>query len=390
MNRPTRQYQAVRVTLAGLALGVTILAAVPAFADAGRVLRAGRWVTPKGEIQPNALVVIQNGVVTQVGGEPPAELTVDDYPPAVLCPGLIDIDAVLGVRSGLSERRSAIQPELSAADAFNRFTSQRAKALAAGVTTFAIMPDDQNVIGGQIAICQTAGDTGVLEAAGPLKLSISPAAFKVDREPTSREGALGLLRETLDAARANPAEHPLLKRLLAGERIGVLTAPTGADVLTATQLAGEYGLRLVLIHEHDARQVAEITAERIEGVIVGPLDFFSSPRDARAAGQFSVVGVPVAIAGGLPYESADSLRIGANVAVGAGLSPQAARSAITSVPAKLLGVDDRVGAIAEGRQADFVLFTGDPLDLRSRVLAVYVAGRRVYPAEPRRVQGGHR
>ena len=388
VNCPTQQRRANRLAFAGVAFGALVCTALPAWAEAGRVIRADRWVTPEGAIQPNALVVIQDGVITQIGGEPPVKLAVDDYSPAVLCPGLIDIQAALGVQGGLSERRSAIQPELTAADAFNRFTSQRAAALAAGVTTFAIMPDNQNIIGGQIAVCQTTGNSGVLEAAGPMKLSISPAAFKVDREPTSREGALGLLRETLNTARRTPAEHPLLARLLAGERTGVLAAPTGADVLTATQLADEYGLRLVLIHEHDARQVAALATERVEGVIVGPLDYLSSPRDARGAGQFAAAGVPVAIAGGLPYESADSLRIGANVAVGAGLSPEAARSAITSVPARLLGVNDRVGAIAEGRLADLVLFTGDPLDLRSRVLAVYVAGRRVYPAEPRRVSGG--
>jgi hypothetical protein len=263
-------------------------------------------------------------------------------------------------------------------------------ALAAGVTTFALAPDDQNLVGGRIAVCQTSGPNGqpvVLTDAGPLKLSIAPESFKQDREPTSRAGAIGLLRERIEAARQSGSETDPLAAFAAGRLPGVFATPSAADVLAALRLKADYGVQLVLIHTRDARLVAEQTAGQVAGVIVGPLDLGVGRREALAAGIFEHRGVPAALAGGLPARPADSLRIAAAVAARAGLSAEAARRAITAVPAELLGVGDRIGRIQEGYRADLVVFSGDPLDLRSRVLAVYVAGQRVYVPDLKALEG---
>jgi imidazolonepropionase-like amidohydrolase len=293
----------------------------------------------------------------------------------------------------LAEQQSSIQPQIRAADAFNRFSVQLRRALAAGVTTFALAPDDQNLIGGRIALCQTAGPEGqprVLSDAGPLKLSLAQDALKFDREPTSRSGALGLLRETIEAARGDTRTDATLAAFATGRLPAVLTAPTGADVLAAVQLNADYGVRLVLVHTLDARRVAELATGKLVGVIVGPLSLTAGEREAAAAGYFERHGVAVALAGGLPGTPPDNLRIGAAVAARAGLTPAAARRAITAVPAELLGVADRVGVLQAGHQADLVVFSGDPLDLRARVLAVYVGGQRVYRANANSSQGEER
>ncbi len=353
------------------------------------VIQAGAYIDGDGEIQTGAVVVIVDGLIARVGGELPGGVPVENYPRAVLCPGLIDCGAALGVWGGLSERRDAIQSRVSARDAFDRFSGQLQAALAAGVTAFALAPDDQNLVGGRIAICQTGGPDGrphVLTDAGPLKLSLSPAAFKRDREPTSRGGAIGLLRDTIANARAAADDDPLAA-FAAGRITGFFAVPSGADVLAALALADEFGLRVVPIHTHDARLVAEQVAGRVPGVVVGPLDLTAERRDALAAATFEHQGVPVALAGGLPQHSPDNLRIAAAVAARAGLSPAAARLAITKVPADLLGVSDLIGAIKQGGRADLVVFSGDPLDLRSRVVAVYVGGQRVYYAETAGVYG---
>jgi imidazolonepropionase-like amidohydrolase len=167
----------------------------------------------------------------------------------------------------------------------------------------------------------------------------------------------------------------------------VLTAPSGADVLTAIELAEKFQIRLVVAHTADVHRVAESAAGKLAGFIVGPLDLSSGPRTARAAGLLEARKIPVAIAGGLPQTSADSLRVGAALAARAGLSPAAARRAITSAAAELLGVSDRLGAVAVGQRADLVVFSGDPLDLRTRVLAVYVGGLRVHLASPAEAEG---
>jgi imidazolonepropionase-like amidohydrolase len=345
------------------------------------VIQAGAYVNPGGEIKPDAVLLVEDGLIVRVGGAVPSGVPVDAYPRAVVCPGLIDCHAALGVSGGLSERQQALQPHASARDAFNRFSGQLQAALAAGVTTFALAPDDQNLVGGRIAICQTSGPEGkpqVLSDPGPLKLSLDPVSFKQDREPTSRGGALGLLRDTIAAARTAAEDSDPLTAFATGKLTGLFATPSGADVLAVLALAEEFGLRVVPIHTRDARLVAEELAGRVPGVVVGPLGLSAAQREALAPATFERQDVPVALAGGLPARSADSLRIAAAVATRAGLSPEAARRAITGVPARLLGVDEHIGVIEKGHRADLVVFSGDPLDLRARVLAVYVGGQRVH------------
>jgi len=356
--------------------------------SARRVLQAAAYVDAEGQIAKGGVLVIDGEKIVQLGGDPPADLPVDAYPGAVLCPGLIDCHSALGALGGLSERQQAVQPRVNARDAFDRYSRQLRQALAAGVTTFALAPDDRNLIGGQIAICQTAGPDGrprLLTNAGPLKLSLSAQTFRPDRDPTSRSGALGLLRETIEggrgSSRAAAGSDDPVTAFAAGRLTGFVTAPSGADVLACLQLAQDYGLRLVPIHTVDARRVAETVAGRVAGIVIGPFDLTTGQRAAVAAGLFARHGTPVAIAGGLPTSPPDSLRLAAAVAARAGLAPPAARRAITAVPAELLGIGDRVGELSAGHQADVVVFSGDPLDLRSRVLAVYVAGRRAYWAQ---------
>jgi len=352
------------------------------------VIAAGGWVDPNGALQAGRAIVIEKGVIQRMGDEAPEGLRVDHYPGAVVCPGLVDCLAQLGVDGSLSEREKPVQPRLDARDALNRYSTQLQGALAAGVTTFALAPDDQNLIGGRIAVCGFGADGKpvVLSTPGPWKLSLSPAVLKQDREPTSRGGAVGLLRDTLEAARKAGAADPLAT-LVDGKTPAILTAPSGADVLSGVELAGQFGLKLVLVHTEDARKVAEAVAGHAGGVVVGPLDLSTGPRNAAAAAVLEKHGVPVALAGGLPARPADSLRIAATVAARAGLSKNAARRAITSVPAEMLGVAERAGTLAVGRAADVVVFSGDPLDLRSRVLAVYVAGQRVYGGPESPAQG---
>lgn len=361
-----------------------------------RTIRTTTYIDADGKLADGAVVLLNGKSIAQVGGDVPADVPLDSYPGAVLSPGLIDCQAMLGTSSALSERQNALQPQINARDAFNRFSPQLQAALAAGVTTFALTPDDQNLIGGRIAICQTAGPEGqprILTDAGPLRLSLAPEAFKVDREPTSRIGALGMLREAIEGARGSQPVDETFAAFATGKQTGFLTAPSGADALAGLALAEAFGLKLVLCHTTDARRVtAQISGSsappaQLAGIIVGPFDLTTGPRDTAAAGLFARRGLPVAIAGGLPGTSADSLRIGAALAARAGLSSEAARRAITAVPAELLGVGDRIGAIRPGQQADIVVFSGDPLDLRARVLAVYVAGRRVYSADTAVPQG---
>lgn len=374
----------VLATLLGMG-GIAARAQADVAADV--LIEAAGFIAPDGKIVRRPRVLVQGGRIAAPDADAPHGVAVHSYPPgAVVSAGLIDCAAAIGAQGGLAERGQAVQPAIRAADAFNRYSYQLARACKAGVTAFALAPDDSHLIGGQIAICLTAGGRpgrppALLTADGPVHLSLAPDAFMVDREPTSRGGAVSLLRTTVQRAREAKAAGPLAE-FARGQRAGILAAPSGADVLTAVELSQTYGLRLAVKHTDDAHLVAESLTGKLAGVIVGPLDFSASPRTARAAGLLEAQKIPVAIAGGLPQAPPDSLRIGAAVAARAGLSAEAARRAITLVPAELLGVADTIGSIESGKRGDLVVFSGDPLDLRSRVLAVYVGGVRVFAASP--------
>ncbi|MBI5863712.1 MAG: amidohydrolase family protein [Planctomycetes bacterium] len=343
-----------------------------------RALKAAAIVAPDGSIQTGGKLVLRDGVIEKVGGDLPGDIPVDSFDGGVICPGLIDSLGSLSALGSQSESETAIQPGLRGGDALDRFHPHLRAALEAGVTAFALGSDDENIIGGRIAICSTdrSGGDLVIQSSGPMKLSLSPAAFVPDRDPTSRSGAVGALRAALSAARDSKSDADPLKGLVSGKVAVLAVAPNGADVLSLLQLGREFGLKLALVHSTDARDVAGAVGKG-GNVIVGPLLFESSEREATAAAVFEAAKVNVAIGGGLPVRPADSLRIGAAVAARNGLSPAAARRAVTIVPAEILGVADRIGSIQAGRRADLVVFSGDPLDLRSRVIAVYVAGRRV-------------
>ncbi|MBK9120129.1 MAG: amidohydrolase family protein [Phycisphaerales bacterium] len=353
-----------------------------------RIIIADAFVAPDGTLTQGAVLRMAGAQIAALDSDTDGvrpdqvQIPIDRFPAgAVLSPGLIDGHAALALLGGRAELHSAVQPALRASDAFNQHTSQLAAALRGGITTVALAPDDQNLIAGRFAIVRTGGVSGphLLRGAGPYKFSLAPAVFRVDREPTSRLGAVGLLRDTLTEAAKEPATGALAD-LLAGRAPAFAIAPTANDVLTLTQLSAAHSFRLVLIHQEEARDAAELAAG-IAGVLVGPLAE-AGPRAAGAAAHFERAGVPVALTADLPRAAPDALRLAAAQAARYGLTPAAARRAITATPATLLGIADRVGALVPGRDADLVVFSGDPLDLRSRVLAVYVEGQRVYTAPP--------
>lgn len=384
-------------------LPVLILAFATSFcASAAQtlVIRASGYVAPSGELRKGAAITVQDGVITRVatGGAADEEArgskgdkrgsgksaaseseTVIDFGVAVVCPGLIDVQSALGAMGNLHESKSAIQLNAAAAEVFDEYHIQLASALQAGVTAFSLTPDDSDLVGGVAAVCKTSGRDErpyVLTADGPVKLSLSPEMMQRDREPTSRADALAMFRTLIDNSRSSKSESALAA-FAAGKTTAIVAAPSGSDVLAMLQVGAPRGLKFAFVHSRDARSIAGEVAAAKCPVIVGPFGWSESPRTATAAAVFDKAGATVAIAGGLPNAPADALRVSAAIAARNGLPLNAARRSITSVPAAVLGVADRLGSIEQGRHADLVVFSGDPLDLRSRVLAVFVDGKKV-------------
>lgn len=370
------------------ALLLMSVATMPARADQPvSVVRAGRVLLPDGSLKNDGVVVIRDGKILQVGGKPPTGAPVAEFGDgAVISPGLIDIASTLGARGADREIATPIEPEAGAADLIDATATELRGALAGGVTLFAVAPGRGNLIGGRVAICRTFGDSlgdMLIDApAAPLQVSLDPEVLADARQPTSRSAAVAMLRQALRTARDSDDAPAVLREVAKGERAALAFAPSGADILSLADLVDEPTPKWILVHSADARDVVAYLPDSIVGVVIGPFGFETPQRWASAGADFEQAGATVAIAGGLPNGGPNGLRISAAVATRAGMSPIAARRALSTTPAELLGVERRFGSIERGRDADIVVWSGDPLDLTSRVLAVFVAGQRIAVVEP--------
>ncbi|MCG3129331.1 MAG: Adenine deaminase [Phycisphaerae bacterium] len=372
-----------RIVAACLTAGASGLAA----SGADRVtIAAGGVVLPDGTIGGAGTVVIEGGRFREIGpaASTPVADGVVDHSRAVLCAGLIDARSALGVASlgRHVERSTAIAPELSIREAIDVRHRDFATALRSGVTSALILPAGNNVVGGtaQAVRIGAGGEAERLREDGPLVMTLGQSVLEFDREPTSRIGAVTLLETAL--AKGKGGEGPARMRAAARGQLDVLMMCEAAeDLAAAARLLGGVGVKARLAYTPTVVEAESAWLSAFEGpIVLDVMTFATTPRVLRTAGLLAAGGKEVAFAGALPYAPADSLRISAALAARYGLDASAARRAITINPAKVAGVAERVGSIEKGKDADFVVFSGDPLRLESRVLEVYVKGVKVYDA----------
>jgi imidazolonepropionase-like amidohydrolase len=160
------------------------------------------------------------------------------------------------------------------------------------------------------------------------------------------------------------------------------------DIATALRLADEFGYRLVIDHGTEAALLADRIAERGVPVLIGPLLTSRSKVELRrrslgSPGRLAAAGVEIGIITDHPVVPIQLLHVQAALAVKEGLDPETALRAVTLTPARVLGVDDRLGSLAPGKAATLCVWSGDPLDVRSRVEVAWIDGRQVLGAAAR-------
>ncbi len=151
------------------------------------------------------------------------------------------------------------------------------------------------------------------------------------------------------------------------------------DIMTAIRIAEEFKLKIILEHATEAHKVAKLLAEKKIPVILGPvlvpaLKFELRERVFESACILFDAGVEVALTCDYPGLPIESLRIAAAMAVQYGLDEKRAIMSITENPAKILGIDNRVGQIKKGYDGDVAVFNGHPLDIRSRLEYLVIDG----------------
>ncbi len=365
------------LVVASLACGITD-AATP------MALVAARTVQPDGTLRDDVAVFVLDGKIERLAAAADAkgDAVRRFGPDTVICPGLIDPLSSIGAVGQAAETAKFIDPDASAADALDPLHEGFASALRSGITAALVAPAPNNLVCGTGVVLRTFVDRGhldVLRDDGPLVFAFGDGVWRSDRSPTSRAGTQNELRELMTAARQANA-HPRINAAVAGQLDAMVVCPSRHDLGSVQSGFGDALHRFSIVHTADAIDAAAELQDLQKPMVVGPYGFASPRRVLLGAAALSRQGIEVAFRGGLPESAPQALRITAALAVRHGMDPAAARRAITIAAANAIGVADRIGAISPGKDADLVVFSGDPLRLDSIVLEVYVRGVRVYAA----------
>ena len=361
-------------------------------------------------------VLVEDGKIKAVGQQVavPADAEIIDGSGKVLSPGLIDAHSHAGLDEegygsegwDYNEATDPATPWLRAIDGINPTEMGLRDAAANGVTTVCVVPGSANVIGGEGVIIHTYGDVVdemVISRDAGLKVAFGENPKRVYKEqkkmPTTRMGTAAILREhlvramnymaRLEQGEKDPDKMPErdlrlenLVRVLRREIPLRAHAHRADDIMTALRIADEFNVRIVIEHATEGHKIAEHLARRQVPAVVGPSMTSRSKvelqeQDFSTAAVLNEAGVKVALTLDHPVVPLKYLPVVAALAVRAGLPEEEAWKAITINPAEILGIDHLVGSIEVGKAADLVLWSGDPLDVRSRAEKVLIDGRLV-------------
>jgi imidazolonepropionase-like amidohydrolase len=386
-------------------------------------------------------LLVQPPLIRAVGaGDPPADLagaaglTVVDAAGGWLLPGLIDGHCHTGLfNDGLTlegedgnEATDPVTPQLQAIDGIFQDDRSFGEALSGGVTTVMTGPGSANVLAGRFALLRTSGRTVeamTIRAHAAMKAAFGENPKKVygrkDKTPATRMATAAVLREALEKARhyARQKEKAAvggetavtetdlrweaLLPVLRGEMLLKIHAHRTDDILTGVRIANEYGLRYTLEHCTEGYLIADILAReyqagkaagrgegkpglgKLEGIIAGPLlGARSKPELNRETAVNPAIladaGLPVALMTDHPELPIQYLAVAAAVAARDGLGEGRALAAITITAARLCDAAASLGSLEAGKVADLALFSGHPLEFRSKVLQTYSQGVLVW------------
>ncbi len=361
-------------------------------------------------------ILVRDGKIAEIGENLPADGPVLDATGLNIYPGFVEAHCHIGLDgSGIgfegddcNEMTDILTPQLRAIDGIYPMDPTFHEALAAGVTTVCTGPGSANVLGGQFAVIKTAGhrvDDMIVKPYAAMKCAFgeNPKRCYRDKNNYSRMSTAAKLREMLmkakeydrkkqaagdDEAKRPPLDMKLeaLLPVLHGEAPLKAHAHRADDIFTAIRIAREFGVRLTLEHVTEGHLIAADLAKEGYPVAVGPSLTHATKFELRnktfaTPGVLAKAGCHVSIITDSPVIPQSYLPLCGALAVKAGMDPFEALQAITIHPAEHIGVADRVGSIACGKDADLVLMDGAWNDVSAVVRAVFVNGEQVCGAD---------
>jgi imidazolonepropionase-like amidohydrolase len=375
-------------------------------------------VTGTGQRIANAIVVLQGGKITAVGAnaQVPANATVIDATGKYVYPGMIDSETDLGLSEIGSvpatqdaNEQGTYNPHMKALVAVNPSSELIAVTRANGVTT-AISAPGGGVVSGQAALIHLDGWTQDEMALRPVAGFIvndpraggggrgggfgqGPQDPAQEREAQQRtERAIADLKDYLARAKeydrmrdggasAIDLQMEALRPLFSAQAPALMMADTKDQIEGSIKMGEELGFKVIIVGGDEAYKVASQLAQKQVPVILGNLrsaPAADAPYDAIYAqpGVLQKAGVKFAFSTGDAANARD-VPYSAALAVAYGLSSDAAFQALTLWPAQIWGVADKIGSIEVGKSADVFVADGDPLDPRTHVTEVFIAGKRI-------------
>ncbi|MBU3878452.1 amidohydrolase [Faecalicatena sp. AGMB00832] len=379
----------------------------------------GKIITMAGPVIEKGYVRIQDGLIMETGPMESNSTLKDqcgqgevilDVKGAWVMPGLIEAHAHIGLteeKSGAigddcNEQTNPILPALRGIDAVNPLDPAFHDAIQAGITSVMTGPGSANVVGGQFVFMKTHGrcvDQMVVKAPAAMKIAFgeNPKTVYGDQNtcPATRMGTAYMLRRELFRAKQYLEKRgsgelvdkdfdlepwiPVLKKEIPMKA----HAHRADDIFTAIRIAKEFDVDITLDHCTEGHLITDEIAESGFPVIAGT-DLTSRSKveveymSFKTAGILADAGIKVAVTTDHPVALIQYLPICAGYAVKCGLSMEEGLKALTINPAQICRVDDRVGSLEPGKDADIAVFDGNPMEVFTHTLYTIVDGQIVY------------
>jgi len=380
----------------------------------------GRVVPITSEPVDGGTVLVDGGKIVAVGRDiaVPDGTRVIDAAGSWVLPGFVEAHGHVGASEegegwagqDTNELTEPVTAHVRALDAINPADLGFRDAIAGGVLAVNVNPGSGNPIGGQTCALKCWGrtvDEMLLKAPAGMKSALGENPKRIysqqKKTPSTRLGTAAVIRgalvdaanylQRIDAEQRKPEdERKPVDRDLKLEALGRVLrreipwrqhCHRADDIATALRIAAEFGYDLVIDHGTEAHLLADILAAKNIPVIIGPLLTSRSKVELRnrslaSPGKLAAAGVTIAITTDHPVVPIHFLAYQAGLAVKHGLGPETALQALTINPARIVGVADRLGSIEPGKDADMVIWSGDPLEVPSRVERALIDGEEIY------------
>ena len=393
-----------------------------------QVFKGAKIYPISGEPIENGVLVIKNGKIESVGKENdvkiPKGAEVTDVTGKVIMPGLVDSHSHIGNGDG-GDGSGPLHPDVRILDAIDVNSDTFKKARAGGITTVNIMPGSGHLMSGQTAYVKLRKDPRTIndmlfvsdpinEIAGGMKMANGTNSLRGKPFPGTRGKSAAMVRELfvkaqnykskIEAAKGDKSKIPTrdleleaIVEVLAGKRVVHFHTHRHDDIMTILRLKKEFGFKVVLHHVSEGWKVAKEIAEA--GVPCSIITIDSPGGKMEAVDLIFETGGILERAGVLVgYHTDDGITDSRlflrSAAIGyrAGMSEKKALESLTIANAKMLELDSRVGTLEKGKDADFLILSGNPLSVYTHVLQTWVEGQKVFdysnPDDKKYLTGG--